>query len=370
MAMSKSETLPEETIVDILSRLPAKFIGQYRCLSKQWCNFLSDPLFIKAHLTLHAHKQEKKLIFISASQALKTIAFNHNPQNGLIIDAISRNINFPKLEDNWSNVACSCNGLVLVRNQEHIMFLINPTTLECHRIPTFHLALPHGNSCSVYGLGYDFATDDYKTVTLSEHLRGHIDSTFLDVYSMKMDLWRRLESIPYNLLTNLSGGTPGVLVNGALHWMASKTSSVVIIAFDLSDEKFLEVPAPSTLDKNDLDLYGLTALRGCLCMFSAILEDEIDVWMMREYRVEESWTRFSIARMDLEYGFVPFNPISDDDVVLSVDRDKLTVYNMKEDHWRYVEVDGLTSEYGRIGTFIESLVSPMFGKRAEGYHIA
>lgn len=105
-------------------------------------------------------------------------------------------------------------------------------------------------------------------------------------------------------------------------------------------------------------------------MFCPLLESEIDVWVMNEYGVEESWTTFRIARMDLEAGFVPFCPISDDDVVLSVDRDRLTVYDMKEDQWRYMEIDGLTSLFDRTETFIESLVSPMFGKGTEGYHIS
>ncbi|XP_049377107.1 F-box/kelch-repeat protein At3g06240-like [Solanum stenotomum] len=364
--MSKGEILPQDIIIDILSRLPAKFIGQYRCVSKQWCNFLSHPQFIKFHFTLHAHKQETKLIFISDSDDLHTITFNRNPQN-IIFDAISTNLNF---QNNWLSIACSCNGLVLVENQEHIMYLINPTTLDYHRIPVFHLGLPQQSSYREYGFGYDFASDDYKVVNLSRYRKGNIDTTFVDVYSVRMGIWRRLESLPYDDVLSERGGASGVFVNGVLHWMASKASSFVIIGFDLSDEKFFEVPAPTNLYGNELDWYELRSFRGCLCMFCALLESEIDVWVMKEYRVEESWITFSIDRMDLENGLVPFCPISDDDVVLSVDRDRLTVYNIKEDQWRYMEVDGLTYMFERTGIFIESLVSPMFGKGTEGYHIA
>lgn len=142
------------------------------------------------------------------------------------------------------------------------MFLINPTTLEYHMIPTFHLAVPQQSSCSAYGLGYDLGSDDYKVVTLSRYREGHIDTTFVDVYSVRMGLWRRLESLPYDDVLSELGGPSGVLVNGALHWMAGKASSFVIIAFDLSDEKFYEVPAPTNLYGNELDWYELRALRG------------------------------------------------------------------------------------------------------------
>lgn len=44
-------------------------------------------------------------------------------------------------------------------------------------------------------------------------------------------------------------------------------------------------------------------------------------------------------------GLIPFCAISDDDVVLNVDRDKyLTVYNVKEDHRRDMKVDGITAK--------------------------
>ncbi|KAK6803523.1 hypothetical protein RDI58_001307 [Solanum bulbocastanum] len=44
-----------------------------------------------------------------------------------------------------------------------------------------------------------------------------------------MGLWRRLESLPYDDVLSERGGASGVLVNGVLHWMASKASSFVII---------------------------------------------------------------------------------------------------------------------------------------------
>lgn len=45
--------------------------------------------------------------------------------------------------------------------------LIKPTTVEYRRIPIFHFDLPIPGSYNMSGLGYDFASDDYKVVTLS-----------------------------------------------------------------------------------------------------------------------------------------------------------------------------------------------------------
>lgn len=143
--------------------------------------------------------------------------------------------------------------------------------------------------------------------------------------------------------------------------MALKPSLVVIVAFDLSDEKFLEVTAPASIDNNDLDWYKLMTLRGCLCMFSSIQQDKINVWMMREYRVEESWTTFKVVVPDIVFGLTPLF-LMRDDVVFDVDEEKLIVYNMKEEQWRDMMVDGVTSAYDMPKTFTESLVSPTSGK--------
>ncbi|XP_016456656.1 F-box/kelch-repeat protein At3g06240-like [Nicotiana tabacum] len=365
MAMSKAEYLPQEIIIDILSRLPAKAIGQFRCVSKQWLNFLSDPQFIKFHHTIHSHKEDAKLIFVSSSAALHTITFNQNPHN-----AISRNLNFPQLSHNWVKVVGSSNGLVLVENAENIKYLINPTTLKYHRIPNFHLALPVPGIFSMCGLGYDFASDDYKVVTLSRYKRD-LDNIFVDVYSVRMGLWRRHGKLPVDHGVPIGGS--GVLVNGALHWLARKSPyySSVIVAFDLNDETFLELPVPNALDDNNFVLCDLVAFRGCLCMLlNDTEENKIEFWMMKKYGVEESWTKRRIAGLDLVHGLVPFCSISDDDVVLNVDREKLIVYNMKEDLWRDMKVGGITAKFERTRSFMESLVSPMLGKDTDGYGIA
>ncbi|OIS97377.1 PREDICTED: F-box/kelch-repeat protein At3g06240-like [Nicotiana attenuata] len=272
MAMSKAEYLPQEIIIDILSRLPAKVIGQFRCVSKQWLNFLSDPQFIKFHHTIHSHKEESKLIFVSSSGALHTITFNQNPQNGTI-DAIPRKLNF------------------------------------------------------------------------------------------RMGLWRRHGQLPVDHGVPIGGS--GILVNGALHWLARKSPdySSVIVAFYLCDEKFLELPVPNALDNNNFVLCDLVAFRGCLCMLlNDTEENKIEFWMMKEYGLEESWTKFRIAGLDLVHGLVPFCSISDDDVVLNVDREKLIVYNMKEDQWSDMKVGGITAKFERTRSFMESLVSPVLGK--------
>lgn len=84
----------------------------------------------------------------------------------------------------------------------------------------------------------------------------------------------------------------------------------------------------------------------------------IDVWMMKEYGVEESWTKFCVDGIDFFDFLKPLCFIRDDEVVVSVDGKKLMVYNMQEERSRDLEVDGIPDRFESVGTFVESLVSP------------
>ncbi|XP_060217846.1 F-box/kelch-repeat protein At3g06240-like [Lycium barbarum] len=371
MAMSKAKTLPEEIIIDILYLLPVKSIGLWRCVSKQWNNFLSDPQFIKSHFNLHAHKQEEKLILVNWFRQLHTIIFDHYEIYNEI-DGISRKLNFDQLSDNWVTVAGSCNGLVLVLDRENIIFLINPTTLKYHKVPVFDLSLPlrgsnNRRSCNMYGLGYDVVSDDYKVVNLSyydtENYEYWADS-FVDMYSVRKGVWKRLETPYDHSLTDLASG---VLINGALHWLACRKTeySTLIAAFDLTDEKFLELPGPLDLSNNCF-MCNLAAIRGCLSICTSISRDNdtISFWMMKEYGVKESWTKFKITEPNVDRSLSTLLcSITDDDVLFDID-EELVVYDMKENQRMDLMVD--VKHMGEVQTFIDSLISPSFVQETEG----
>lgn len=61
-----------------------------------------------------------------------------------------------------------------------------------------------------------------------------------------------------------------------------------------------------TLDDYDLRHFydDFVALGGCLCMLVCRTNgNEFDVWMMKEYGVAESWTKFSVELNSCPYGF-------------------------------------------------------------------
>lgn len=94
---------------------------------------------------------------------------------------------------------------------------------------------------------------------------------------------------------------PGPFFNGALHWLAltsNKKHFGAIIAYDLRQRSFSEIPLPHDLTmevKSKIFSLMLTAIKGCLCLCHNFVDNErAEVWMMKEYKLQSSWTKFLI----------------------------------------------------------------------------
>ncbi|KAG8369906.1 hypothetical protein BUALT_Bualt14G0062100 [Buddleja alternifolia] len=349
----KNPNLPQEIMIEIFSRLPTKSIGKCRCLSKRHRSLLSTPQFIKTHFTTHkTHHQEEHLILITPSHSITTI---NN-------DAVSTKLDLP---NTWTNVVGSCNGLVLLANEEGEKLLMNPITLQQLEIPNSPLALNRYESFSMHGFGYDSSTDDYKIVTLSYYNSDNeyepdCDDIFVDVYSVKTGVWKRVDSSPYDhAVPHLSSGS---FVNGAIHWLASSPESgypSVIAAFDLANELFDEIPAPIGVDAQKFVFNMLMVVDGCLCMIDVRRNGATDIWVMKEYGLRESWSKISVER-DYEWDIVKaLCFIGDEEVVLVTEQESLVVHNMKDGSLKDMIVDGAPATVIDGGTFVESLVCPV-----------
>ncbi|KAL0415615.1 UNVERIFIED_CONTAM: F-box/kelch-repeat protein [Sesamum latifolium] len=187
--------LPQEILIEIFSRLPLKSVGKCRCLAKLWREQLSNPHFIKSHLTHHTHKENLIL-----NTPFDTI-YSRSSIKG---DTIWKKLPGLGLGE-WSDIVGSCHGLVLMvleELEEFEKFLVNPITQQLVKVPKSPLALNREESFSMDGFGYDSSSDDYKVVTLSYYDTDNHNSdrveTFVDVFSVKRGVWRRVVSSPYD----------------------------------------------------------------------------------------------------------------------------------------------------------------------------
>ncbi|KAI3698399.1 hypothetical protein L2E82_41915 [Cichorium intybus] len=358
MASEGSIRIPPEIINNILYRLPAKSLGRFKSVSKDWLSLISEPQFIKTHHNTH----KRCHLIVSNHHRLCSLQF---PRHEAEPVPEPTNIRF---ELHYLNLTIhgSCNGLVLVSGHDfasvHIVVL-NPTTgefVECQH-PIMRTLVDFLEIEIMYGFGYDSVTDDYKVVTISYFHNSYLippDNMSIHVYSLRTNTWKEVTDSPYDHSHWRS--LPGVFVDGFLHWVANKDSdhSPVIIAFSLADEKFYELPSPN-LHNNAVVMSriacNLIVLGGKLAIF---VKDE--VWLMNEYGVRESWTKILVNGLD---GIPIVEPMSlyVSGKFLLVSHDFLLVYDVEETTFcKIVNVSRKIKGLRIRGTYVESLVSPKF----------
>lgn len=364
--------LPEEIIFAILSRVPAKSVGFCRCVSKPWRALLSEPKFIKTHLQVSRINPQESLAIFRYSR--HGTIFYSAPLNDAhhLFDEITLSLTkltFAGDPYSWYRVHGSCDGLLLVLlsdyNQRNV-FVMNPLTREMRQVPLSPLAIdPYVGIC-LYGFGYDSLSDDYKMVTISYYrIRLNYQyvtkENFVDVYSLKTGSWKRLQKSPYYHAGPRRA--PGAFVGGCLHWLARRTTdhTSAIVAFDLVEEKFQEVPPPPSLLLAYLVVYyELAVLGGYLCMYYADVNGE--VWVMKEYGVAESWTKFMVDDRD---GYFGCFLISQEQVVMMFMDKERVMWNLKQGTLKEIVIDGNSDTLHVEGSFVESLVSPHGSNESE-----
>nr|GEV34458.1 reverse transcriptase domain-containing protein [Tanacetum cinerariifolium] len=154
-----SIAIPQEMIIHILYHLPTKSVGRFRSVSKEWLSLLSGPGFIKTHeKTLN----RTHLIFLLNYKSLYSLPFHNH-------EGVSTLTKLPFESPIY--LRGSCNGLVLVSADDDetlSLYIINPTTKDSVLLADNPVCLGYKHHYSVYGFGYDYATDDYKAAAQVE----------------------------------------------------------------------------------------------------------------------------------------------------------------------------------------------------------
>jgi F-box interacting protein len=359
--------LPSDVTTDILCQLPVKTLLRFRCVSKRWCSQIDGPDFIKLHLS-HSLATKSNLSLVLRNWYLYSVEFDSL--------RTATEIN-PPLNVIWgiTDVFGSCNGLVAVCNSEEEIVLWNPSTRKHQRLPTMPVEDPKGDvkprRYTFYGFGPDPISDDYKVVRMVQFDGDHHGSVQVRVYSLKTNSWRGMkdDAIPY-FVHNLFpyGRGCGALASGALHWVAPGESGgcCVIVAFDLGVEEFRIVPQPDGVDGGSK--VDVVVLEGRLCMLCNYDSGCVDVWVMKEYGLKESWTKvFEVSRdcfdvcsqSSFNRNFGQVKPLayskSGDKILLEVDMDKLLWYDFRRKRAERVRIEGAPIPFS-ADVYVESLV--------------
>ena len=248
----------------------------------------------------------------------------------------------------------SCNGLICISNIADDIAFWNPN-IRKHRIIPYLPTTPRSESdttlfaARVHGFGFDSFAGDYKLVRISYFvdLQNRSFDSQVRVFSLKMNSWKELPSMNYALCC---ARTMGVFVensnlnSSSLHWVVTRKLEPfqpdLIIAFNLTLEIFNEVPLPEIGEVNsesesfEIDV---AVLGGCLSMIVNYQTTQIDVWVMKEYGLKDSWCKlFTLVGLFFPTPLKSLRPLgySSDGkkVLLEIDRKKLFWYDLKSEN--------------------------------------
>ncbi|ESQ30514.1 hypothetical protein EUTSA_v10012279mg, partial [Eutrema salsugineum] len=222
-----------DLIIEIFSRLPAKSIARFRCLSKQWGSIFLRPFFTDLFLTRSSARPPRLLFapqnpYDDKSSSLVVIADSHMKFLG---------------DNTWLEICGSASGLICFRRRKAISkadklpVICNPSTGQ-------YASLPFPKR-GIYGgrifLGFDPIDKQFKVFSVRYPNDNYDEIGFqyeILTLGTGIVLWRKihcsLNHFPGHYLPK------GICINGILYYLAEQKDETcyMIVCFDVRSEKF------------------------------------------------------------------------------------------------------------------------------------
>ncbi|EOY23537.1 F-box domain - like 10 [Theobroma cacao] len=373
--MASSLSLPQNTITDILSRLPVKSLTRFKLVSKNWAHLTSTPAFIAAHLRRSSS---------DPSLLIRRYRIHNGSEFGfwLITNPTrkfrSQLLDFPSDESllRLPKIVGSVDGLVCLDVSPCYasdFVLWNPGTKQFKHLPFPLITSSKSNPIWLVflGFGFDSFNNDYKLVRIVSFKRNDA-SPFLrvEVYSWREGVWKEIEESFDSTL--LCGVPEGVVVDGSLNWLAIGLQDFAdrkfVISFDMGREVFKRIALPAVTRFGNVKVMsymGLLAIAVYPLVFAAngINMNRFEFWVQSDGEDgSKHWTRM-VAIENFSKTLVPMGTWRDREVVIKHigvnDRENypsLLLYDPVDEGTKRLPVDGV--DFCVEGySYVESLVS-------------
>ncbi|XAR55816.1 hypothetical protein NMG60_11036024 [Bertholletia excelsa] len=225
------------------------------------------------------HSNKNNLLVRSRSKASNNVSvslISDEPSQGLVYLCV------PLLHKLDFSFVGSCNGLICIRLSgcETCIILWNLATNEIRIISVLFSVFPS----VTLGFGFNLVSEDYKLVKIMAAQLPLAAHKVVQVWAWRMSAkcWRELVNFPFpNFVDKAVGAITGstiwnslsmpVLIISVLYWVIFAidfpATDWIVVAFDLADEKFQQVPVPEDLDHlNGVSKLHLIELEDCLAM--------------------------------------------------------------------------------------------------------
>ncbi|KAF8655640.1 hypothetical protein HU200_060957 [Digitaria exilis] len=292
--------LPDDAIVDILARLPAKSLCRSKCVSKPWRDLIAG------RLRCTSLPQTLAGFFCTGSDRVV----------GRFVNPSGRSVPFvsfaflgkqPKIQQ--FGMISSCNGLVLFGHRQFgdsydtLGYIVcNPATEQWVAVPSS--GEDEGN-CKFTYMMFDpaasphfqlveFWTPTYEASVVEEV---HTYSSETGVWSKRTSTWDDDEYVAF--------AARGAFVNGMLHLSATRffksgKHRELIVAVDGEGKNHTVISGP----KEDCNVAFVTESQGCLHFVDEHKDiargmAELSIWVLQDYYAEEWVLKHSVSFLHL-----------------------------------------------------------------------
>ncbi|XP_044956905.1 F-box protein At5g07610-like isoform X1 [Hordeum vulgare subsp. vulgare] len=290
-SQTAAERLTDDLIIEILSRVPAKSLCRFKCVSKHWLGLTNDRSYRK--------KLPQTLTGFYQGIELVDSALPFTNLSG------SRHLTYPAFVPNRGRVKVldSCNGLLLCRSYvvcdhgEKMWYVVfNPATEEWAELP----------KCRYYGpvatkrLCFDPAVSPHFHVFLLlavDDLHGDY-LTGVHVYSSETGSWVHKKK-RWSRNIDVANDLPTIYLNGYLHFCANVDGSAGrLAAVDKEGRARTNFRVPGGLDVGFIQLS-----QGCLHYAGFHTDDDsvvrMQVYVLKDYDRKEWILKHSVETSHL-----------------------------------------------------------------------
>ncbi|KAG6604900.1 F-box protein, partial [Cucurbita argyrosperma subsp. argyrosperma] len=287
------DDLPHDVLLSILSRLPISSLIQFRYVCRSWRLLAQHPQVLDLHNSVDDHHNFRCLIFHCDYPIRNQLYFVDLPD--FRDEKLSVKRIFTPFSATMSeyDVVGSCHGFLCLSDSLYNdkLFIYNPFTRDYLELPK---TKEFSNPDVVCGVGFHPQTKQFKVLTIVyargfRRIQRRFSHSEVQIFTLGSSNWRSIGKLYHHL----AQGQPQAVVNGRLHWVSLPPRHHLgraIVSFDLETEQFIDIPKPDlgSLSRNN---YHLVILNGCLSAAVYCTYGKMEIWVMKEYGVKESWVK-------------------------------------------------------------------------------
>ncbi|XP_022031045.1 F-box protein At3g07870 [Helianthus annuus] len=293
----EDDVIPENLILEVLSRLPVKTIIRCKFVCKKWRDLVSDSYFVHLHLSrsppcLMFHQYDFPSSILELAEVEYEVDYHRLTLHH--VKTLNLHLSADPGPREWISLVGSVNGLICLRSVRDSTYVFNPVVEEYMILPLLQgcagslgcWASTLGgcgriSGCCARTLSYAFGVSkagEYKVIRLCCGWAEPQFTVKIEVCTLGTDEWRSLRPTHIVNFKKELELESGVFVNSHVYWIIGGQ----IYNFDLDTETFeLTSSPPGALGDDQESMQMLGVLKGSLSLFSWT-SSGFNVWVMKE----------------------------------------------------------------------------------------